>query len=431
MHVNFTNIREFSSSFIASGLLVSLTAGIAVGESNWNRFRGDNGSGVMAQCTAPLPWNDSDVAWRIDLPGKGHSSPIIQGDRVFILSADGTSAQRFVLAYDLATGKELWRESFDSETHKLHTFSSYASSTPCADSNAVYVAWGAPTSLAVKAFSHDGKELWSRDLGRHVSGHGFGGSPMRVGDLVIVLDSQDAEELPPNMSPGQSSVVALNAATGKLVWRTPLATKRTCYSVPSVTLGPDGKEIVLVNETAEGICGVDVKTGQPVWKRSVFSKRSVSSPLVVGNLVIGTEGSGGGGNILFAIDTNNNHELVFDIRRSAPYVPTPVALGNLLFMWEDKGIVSCVELPGGSVVWSQRIGGNAFTSPVIAGDKLIGVAEDGTVSILSAARDYKLLGKVKLPLKPEETVRATPALREDCVLIRSESQLFRIGLAKR
>ena len=423
--------RMFKVSAIANCLVIALLTNSLFGESNWNRFRGDNGSGVMAQCTAPLPWNDSDVAWRIDLPGRGHGSPIIQGDRAYLLSADPTTAERYVIALDLASGKEIWKKNFASQTHKLHKFSSYASSTPCADSKAVYVAWGAPTSLTVKAFSHAGEELWSQDLGRHVSGHGFGGSPMRVGDYVIVLDSQDAEELPPNTPPGNSSVVALQADTGKLVWRTPLATKRTCYSVPSITLGPNGNELVLVNETAEGICGIDVKTGQAVWKRSVFSKRSVSSPLVVGNLVIGTEGSGGGGNILFAVDMNNNHELLFDIRRSAPYVPTPVALGNLLFMWEDKGIVSCVELPSGQVVWSQRIGGNTHSSPVIAGDKLLGVAEDGTVNIVSAARDYKFVGKVKLPLKVDETVRATPALREDCVLIRTDSQLFRIGLAKK
>ncbi len=104
------------------------------------------------------------------------------------------------------------------------------------------------------------------------------------------------------------------------------------------------------------------KTGSPAWNRKTFTKRCVSSPVIIGDLVIGTEGSGGGGNMLFAIDTKRNHEMVFELRKAAPYVPTPVGRGNLMFLWDDKGIASCISMPSGEVVWTERIGGNVSSS---------------------------------------------------------------------
>ncbi len=115
---------------------------VAQAQTSWNRFRGENGVGGIAVCNAPLPWTEQDVAWSVKLPGKGNSSPIIQSGHAYVLSGDPSSAERFVLAYDVKDGKEVWRASFPSSKHPLHTRSSYASSTPCADDKAVYVSWG-------------------------------------------------------------------------------------------------------------------------------------------------------------------------------------------------------------------------------------------------------------------------------------------------
>lgn len=418
------SIPKYSFTCFAFAL-VTLPVWTSLGwaETNWNRFRGENGLGVIAKSSAPLPWKDSDIAWTVKLPGKGNGSPIIQGSNVFILSADPENADRFVLSFDLVTGQERWKKKFPSTKHGLHARSSYASSTPCANETAVFVSWGAPSGLIVKAFSHGGEELWSRDFGRYVSNHGFGGSPMLIGDRLILLNSQDALELAAGVEPGQTTVLALDTKTGKTIWETPRTTTRVCYGAPAVLKDNTGRDLLVMNETGDGIFALDAQTGAPVWNRKTFTKRSVSSPLIVGDLVIGTEGSGGGGNTLFAVDTKRNHELVFDVRKSAPYVPTPVAKGDLLFLWSDTGIVSCLQLPSGETVWSERIGGNVASSPVIVGDKLVGIADDGTVTILAAERTFKQLGQIKL----NETTRATPAAREDCLLIRSDSTLMRIG----
>ena len=390
--------------------------------ADWNRFRGENGQGVIEQCNVPLPWAESDVAWKIELPGKGNGSPIVVGKTVFIMSAEAES-QRYALAYDLVSGKELWRKPFATQAHKVHAKSSYASCTPCANSSAVFFAWASPENLTVKAFSHAGDELWTKNFGRYISAHGFGGSPILVDDKLILSNNQDAEELPPGVAPGDSSVMALDVKTGNVVWETTRKSVRTCYGAPSVH-EEAGEKVLIFAETGDGLFALNSATGKQLWNNKVFSKRSVSCPVIVGDIAISTEGSGGGGNILFAVNLTGNHELAFEIKNTiAPYVPTPVANGELLFLWADKGIVTCVSATSGETFWSERIGGNVSSSPVIAGDKLIGVDEEGTVTILAASRSFREFGRVKLG----EVTRSTPLLAENYVLIRTDSKLMCVG----
>lgn len=419
---NFTHLPR-SLSFPLFLALTVLRIDPACAE--WNRFRGENGQGVIEQCKVPLPWKDTDVAWKIDLPGKGNGSPIVVGKKVFIMSAEA-EGQRHALAYDVVSGKELWRKSYATAKHNIHAKSSYASCTPCANADSVFFAWASPENLTVKAFSLDGEEQWTKNFGRYISAHGFAGSPILVDDKLILSNNQDAEELPAGVAPGDSSVVALNAKTGDVIWETPRKSVRTCYGAPSV-LNEDGKKAVIFAETGDGVFALDASTGKELWNNKVFSKRSVSCPVIVGDIAISTEGSGGGGNILFGVNLKGKHDLAFEIKNTiAPYVPTPVAKGELLFLWADKGIVTCVSATTGETFWSERIGGNVSTSPVIAGDKLIGIDEEGTVTILAASRSFHEFGKIKLG----EVTRSTPMLAEDYILVRTDTKLICIGKPK-
>ena len=341
------------------------------------------------------------------------------------MSADANSAERFVMALELGSGRELWRKTFASQFHKVHARSSFASCTPCANAEAVFFAWASPDSLTVKAFNHNGDELWTKDFGRYVSAHGFAGSPVLVDDKLILANSQDAEELPPGVAPGDSSIIALEAKTGKIVWQTPRKSVRTCYGAPSVA-EIDGKKAILFGETGDGLFALDAATGNQLWNNKVFSKRVVSCPIVVGDIAIGTEGSGGGGNILFGVNLKGQHELKFEIKRAAPYVPTPVAKGESLYLWSDNGIVSCLDLTSGETAWSERVGGNVSSSPVIAGDKLIGISENGTVTIVSASRSFQKLGAIELG----DTIRSTPMLAENYMLLRTDTKLICVGKPK-
>lgn len=388
--------------------------------TSWARFRGPNGQGWLPECRVPMPWRPDQVAWSIDLPGEGNGSPVLWRDRYYLLSANPQTEKRQLICGDLATGKAIWIEEFSSPSFPIHKLSSFASCTPCVDETGVYAAWATPEQLVVKAFSHEGKELWSRDLGRYVSQHGFGGSPIRVGSLLVLANSQDAQELPEGVAPGEDTWIALDAASGQDRWRLSRTATRVCYGAPCVQIDPEGRTVLLGANTGDGFFAIDAETGKQLWSRSAFSKRVVSSALLTHGMLISTEGSGGGGNVLVAIDASGSGAERFRVTRGAPYVPTPVATNDHLFLWADNGIVSCLEMPSGKMLWSERIGGNVSSSPVVLGDKLIGISQEGMVTVLSAGGEFEKLGAIDLA----EVVRATPAASASHLLIRTNKRLI-------
>lgn len=424
-NISLTTFSLFALSFCAC-LTDSLRAETPKESStlstSWTRFRGPNGTGVIESTKVPLPWGDSDVRWKIEIPGSGNSSPVLWKDTVYVFTANPTDAGRELLAVELKSGNILWRQSFPSDPHPLHQRSSYASSTPVVDENGVYIAWGVPNNVAVRAFTHDGKKLWSRDLGRYVSQHGFGTSPIIVDGKLIFVNSQDAEELPEGVPPGTSSLIALDIATGKTAWENQRLATRVCYGVPCV-IERDGKKLILGAGTREGFFAIDAATGETIWNLPAFDKRIVSSAVMAGKLLISTCGSGGGGNELVAISIEGEPKEVFKIQRAAPYVPTPVVANSFIFLWADNGIVTCADAATGKVQWQERIGGNVSSSPIIAGDRLIGISEDGMVTILKAGSQFEKLGEVKL----EETIRSTPAVTQNELLIRTDKHLLCIS----
>ena len=165
---------------------------------------------------------------------------------------------------------------------------------------------------------------------------------------------------------------------------------------------------------------LDVSNGSVVWKHPCFEQRVCSSSVLLGNILIGTHGSGGGkDNRLVAWDIETQKEL-FRINRAAPYVPTPVSVDGLLFLWSDNGIVTCVEISTGVSLWSNRIGGDYSGSPVIIGKSLINVSHDGVVNILAASKEFQKLGTVETG----KTVRSTIAADSEHVLLRTDSELL-------
>jgi outer membrane protein assembly factor BamB len=384
---------------------------------DWTRFRGQNGSGVAAS-QVMIPW-DSESVKRVKLIGTGHGSPVVWNDRAFLMSADPNTGSRFLLAYDLNSGALIWKRDYRSRTYSMHKFSSYASTTPCVDEDAIYSAWADPDQTVLVATAHDGTEIWRRDFGRYVSQHGFGTSPICVGELVILLNSQDALELPPGVEPGQDRMVALNRKTGDIVWETELPTSRVCYGVPCVWDNPEGKELVC-STTAQGMFGLDLATGKLLWNHQCFKERICSSSILIGDLLIGTQGSGGGkGNTLVALDLNTKQER-FRITKSCPYVPSPVANDQHLFLWGDAGIVTCVDPKDGKTIWTQRVPGDFSGSPVIVNDKLLNVSASGVVQILRASGEFERVGEMDLG----EPVRSTIVPMMNKLLIRSETSLI-------
>ena len=407
------------------GLIFSFASAPLVAQE-WSRFRGPNGTGESEATTIPASWTDKDLNWKIELPGIGHSSPVLWGDKIFLLSADPKSAMRYVLCINAASGKEFWRREFPGVTHHLHANSSFASATPCCDANQVYVAWSDPEFTRLMALDHAGNEKWTVNLGDWVSQHGFGSSPMLYGDLVVVNCSQEDSKGTDPRLPKESFIVAVEKDTGKIRWRTPRKINSASYSVPCVRKNEAGREELLCCTQAEGIFALDPQTGHQNWALpTAFTMRTVSSPLMIGGLIFGTTGQGAGGHYVVAMRPGTEPKLEYEIRKDAPYVPTPVAKGDLLFLFEDRqGHVTCINAPDGKVLWTKpRVATAFFGSPVRAGDKLFCIDTDGTVICLAADKEFKELGRTEL----KELSRSTPAIAGGRMYVRTISHLLSVG----
>lgn len=400
---------------VAAALLAWLGAGDARlgGDENWSRFRGPNGSGVAEGVEFPAKWTDDDYLWRVALPGKGHSSPIGWRARVFVTASDAEAGEVTLAALDAATGETLWTSKFESPGYQMHLSNSLASSTPAADAERVYVAWVREGALNVAAVDHNGAEVWRRELGPVSFNHGFGSSPIVVDDLVVV----------PCDCEGESFVTALDARSGKVRWRQTRAPGVDSYATPAVWQTDAGAKQIIVESTAEGMAALDPRDGQAVWKLpDAFPARCVGSPVVAEGLVIATSGQGGNGRSFAAVKPPVGAEeptVAYELDRSIPQSPTPVAFDGLLFVVSDRGVVTCCDLATGKLRWTERVGGNYFASPVVAGGKLYCLAADGAVTVLAAGDKFEELGRSQMG----ETCEATPAIHGGRMYLRTEGSL--------
>ena len=198
--------------------------------------------------------------------------------------------------------------------------------------------------------------------------------------------------------------------------------------MPAIHQGDQGSQVINAN-TGDGMFALDLKTGKKLWNLEVFEKRVCSTPLIHGDIAIGTSGSGGGGNHLVAVRiptrTGQQPEQLYRIDRGAPYVPTPAIRGNRMFMVDDKGIASCVNVETGESVWMERIGGRQGygASPILIGDKLLVISLGGEAKVLRASDEFELLGEMDLG----GPVGASPAYANGCLILRVENELRCLG----
>ncbi len=409
---------------IALSVLLPSLVWTTASAQDWTRFRGPNGAGLSQAKSLPTRWTEADYNWRVELPGQGHSSPVLWGERIFLMSADPENATRYVLCYSAADGTQLWKREFPSSSHHLHLRNTFASSTPAVDGERVYVAWSTPEQVTFMALDHEGRDVWSLDLGSWTSQHGFGTSPMLFEDLVILSNNQQAQELDPGQKPGESYMLAVEAKTGKERWRTPRTSIRVCYSTPCIYQPDGGPPQLICTSTAEGVYSLDPRTGKENRKvPECFRMRVVSSPLVTDQLIFGSNGSGGGGNYVVAVRPGPSPEIVYQVKSNAPYVPCALAKDNLLFLFYDRGMASCVDLQTGDVHWRERLSDGFSGSPVYGDGKVYCISDDGTVFVVAADREFKLLGENPLG----EPTRSTPAVAGGRLYFRTLSHLMSVG----
>src|SRR2546428_7108991 len=323
--------------------------GLRTEAQEWTRFRGPNGPGVSHAQTVPARITDADINWKVELTGTGHSSPVLWSDAIFLTSTGDKSGGISVLCLRAEDGKLTWRRDFPLTPFARHQFNSFASSTPAVDAERVYVVWNEPEHFFLTALDHLGKTIWQRDFGPFVSQHGCGISPIVYRNKVILGNEQDdAKLVPGGTRTGESFIVAVDAQTGKTLWQTPRRSAVVAYSTPCVDEPKDGRPAIIFDSQGHGIYAVDPDTGKILWEHEqAFDKRCVSSPILAGDIILGSCGSGGGGNFVTAIragaaSTGWKTEPAYQIKKSAPYVPTGVAMGDRIWLWSDGGIVTCL-----------------------------------------------------------------------------------------
>jgi len=407
-----------SFGFLSASCLVAVLPGEA---QEWTRFRGPNGSGISEAKTIPTKWSDADFNWKIPLPGAGHSSPVLWGDKVFVTSADEQRMKFYVLCLNAPDGRTLWQKEFPFTPHRKHANNTFATSTPTVDAERLYLCRMEPAHNVLFALDHSGALVWEKDLGPYRTQHSGGPSPILHDGMVVLANDQD----------GESFLIAVGARTGELRWKTPRRTgvSAAAYSTPCVYEPKHGKAVLIFNSEMHGISAIAPDTGKVVWEfTEAFDKRSVSSPVIAGDLLIGSCGSGGGGNFVVAVRPGDparsqKPERAYEIRRSAPYVPTSISVGDRLFLCSDGGIVSSVVASTGEVKWQERVGGNFFSSPVWVDGRLFCVARSGEVAVVSASDKFEVLARNPL----DELTHSTPAVSAGRMYIHTSHHLISIG----
>lgn len=386
----------------------------------WPRFRGPNGAGIGEAPRVPTQWTEQDFRWRVPLPGVGHSSPVVWNDRLFVTSAEEETATRHVQGLDPATGQVLWSRNYAGEIARKHQHNSFASSTPAVDSDHLYVTWSTPKEFVVLALDHAGIEKWRVDLGPYKAGHGSGASPIVYEDLLVLGNDQE----------GASSIVALDRKTGAVRWRVPRKTK-VAYSTPCVYQRPGQDPSLIFTNWEHGVMGIDPRTGSTRWELQVFDQNhvetSIASPIVAGDLILGTCGWLG-----YAVQTvavrpeaspSSAAAEIFRVDRGAPLTTTPLAVGGLVCLWADEGIVTCVDAATGKQHWRNRVGGTYYGSPVAEGGRIFCGSRDGEMIVLAAEKEYRLLARNPLG----EGTHSTPAFAHGRLYVRTFTHLIALG----
>ncbi len=428
-------------------ILVIASLSLAYAE-NWPGWRGPGSLGISSEKGIPVQWDQAkNVKYKVAVPGLGHSSPIVWGNRIFVTTAvnddpaeadwqkgfprverkpDASEIAWKVLCYDRDTGKLLWERTAirRKPLNQRHTKNSYASQTPVTDGAHVYVFFA---DQGMYCYDFEGKLIWSRDLGAFPmrNGWGTGSSPVLYKNFVI--QTCDVET-------GKSFIIAMDKKTGKTAWRAE-RDELSSWSTPYVYLGSPRPELI-VNAT-RAVRSYDPETGKLLWEcRGPATSITTPTPTFSNGMIIVSSGfipeplrpitairPGASGDITLKEGETHSAYIVWRQTVAAPYIPSPIAYGDYVYVVLDQGFIACYEAKTGKEVYGRKridVGAAFSTSPVAVDGKLYCASEEGDVYVIKAGTEYELLAKNSIG----ESIMASPAVSGGKMFIRAIKHLY-------
>ena len=429
--------RLWAGSVLILAVVVTGLGNTPGSAENWPGWRGPRGDGPSAETNLPTSWNGAtgeNIRWKVKIPGEGHSSPVVWGDRLFLTTCLPESLERVLLCLDRTTGETLWRQTVVvSKLETKHKLNSHASATPATDGKLVYVAFlkidghtirapnvgnersVTPGEIVVAAYDFDGKPRWQATVGEFISAHGFCSNPVLYEDLVIINGDHD----------GDGYLVALDRETGKPRWKVKRPHGIRSYATPIVRELAGKTQMVLSG--SQSVVSYAPQTGETHWSMEGPTEQFVASMVDDGKQVYLTAGYPD--HYILAIkpdgegDITDSH-VAWREKRGAAYVPSPIVVGRYLLVVSDGGIASCFEAATGKRHWMDRIGTRYSASPVAANGLVYFTADQGVTTIVRPGPRFEEVAKCELG----EDVSSSPAISQGCLFVRGNEHLFCIGM---
>lgn len=393
-------------------LLLVLT--LLLTASDWPQFRGPTGQGQSDEHGLPLNWSETtNVRWKTAIPGRGWSSPVVQGDRIWLTTATEDGKSLRAISVDRNSGAIIQNvEVFRLKSAKLtNSKNSFASPTPLIDGDHVYVHFGA---FGTACLTQSGEIVWKTRLEYDNGQHGTGASPVLYDDLLIVsCDGNDVQ-----------FIVALDKLTGKVKWKKTREGYQA-YTTPLIVSLPAGDQVI--SPGAFRAVAYEPRTGKELWQvRYGEGFSNVPRPVYGDGMVFICTGFQQPSLIAVHPDGKGDvtkSKVEWRLDRGVPLTPSPLLVGDELYLVTDNGIVTCVDAKTGKEYWRARVGGNHSASPIYADGRIYFLSEEGESVVLAPGRELKHLATNQI----EGRTLASMAVAGGSIFIRSETHLYRIG----
>lgn len=398
-------------------VMLMLTSATVTKAENWPNWRGPKGDGTSTETNLPTKWDSTtNVLWKSPVPGVGHASPIVWGERLFTVTAKTETQEKMLLCYDTNNGKLLWQVTvIKAPLENKHGDNSFASGTPATDGTSVYVSFLDGESVVVAAYDFTGKQLWIQQPGTFSSPHGYSCSPVLYKNMVIINGD----------SKGDAFIAALSRTDGHIIWKTKHDKPAHSFSTPIfreiagrmqmifcgnqevASYNPeDGKRYWFVNGPSEDFCSTPVyneKTGL-VLISSAWPQRHL--------LAIKPDGKG---------DVSDTH-IAWRSTNGAYYVPSPVTVGDYLISTMTSGVVHCIEAATGNILWKENLG-KQYASAVLINGLVYMPNDEGVITIIKPGPVFEVIAKNPIG----ETMFASPAISNGRIYLRGAKHIFCIG----